>query len=123
MRLTFDWGAHEHKYSDFAAQKVEMLAKAFNPKSYVINKVSDHYNVVPYQSTHNTGGAVMGTDPSTSAVNGYQQVWDVPNVFSIGASSFPQNASYNPTGTVGALAYRTADALVKRYIKNPGLLT
>jgi gluconate 2-dehydrogenase alpha chain len=123
MRLTFDWGPHEHKYSDFAATKIEQLAKALNPKSYVINKVSDHYNIVPYQSTHNTGGAIIGTDPSTSAVNGYQQVWDVPNVFSIGASSFPQNASYNPTGTVGALAYRTADAIVKRYIKNPGLLT
>jgi gluconate 2-dehydrogenase alpha chain len=65
----------------------------------------------------------MGTDPSTSAVNGYQQLWDVPTVFSIGASSFPQNASYNPTGTVGALVYRTADAVVKRYVKNPGLLT
>ena len=51
------------------------------------------------------------------------QVWDVPNVFSMGASAFPQNAGYNPTGTVGALAYRTAEAVTKRYIKNPGLLT
>ena len=65
----------------------------------------------------------MGADPSTSAVNAYQQVWDVPNVFSLGASSFPQNAGYNPTDTVGALAYYTADAVTKRYIKKPGLLT
>jgi len=64
----------------------------------------------------------MGTDPTQSAVNTYQQSWDVPNVFSVGASSFPQNAGYNPTGTVGALAYRTAEAVVKRYIKSPGPL-
>ena len=28
-----------------------------------------------------------------------------PNLFVIGASNFPQNASYNPTGTLGALKY------------------
>lgn len=36
------------------------------------------------------GGAVMGEDPKTSAVNRYLQSWDVHNVFSIGASAFPQ---------------------------------
>ncbi len=36
---------------------------------------------MPYQSTHNTGGAIMGNNPRTSAVNKYLQSWDVPNVF------------------------------------------
>jgi gluconate 2-dehydrogenase alpha chain len=35
---------------------------------------------------------------------------------------FPQNQSYNPTGTVGALAYWAADAITKQYLKNPGPL-
>ena len=47
---------------------------------------------------------------------------DVSNVFVIGAANFPQNASYNPTGTVGALAYWAADAIVHRYLKSPGPL-
>ena len=64
----------------------------------------------------------MGTDPKSSAVNIYQQSWDVPNLFSIGASSFPQNAGYNPTGTVGAFAYWTLDAIRNQYLKNPGPL-
>ena len=42
----------------------------------------------------------MGTDPTTSAINRYLQSWDVPNLFVMGASAFPQNAGYNPTGTV-----------------------
>ena len=49
--------------------------------------------------------------PKTSVVNRYLQSWDVPNVFVIGARAFPQNAGYNPTGTVGALAYWSAEAI------------
>jgi len=122
MRMTFDWGKHERKYSDWLVGKFETMAKALNPQSYTISALSTRYNIAPYRSTHNTGGAIMGTDPTKSAVNTYMQVWDVPNVFSMGASAFPQNAGYNPTGTVGVLAYRTANAVVKRYLKNPGLL-
>jgi gluconate 2-dehydrogenase alpha chain len=123
MRMTFDWGPHERKYSDWLAIKYETMAKALNPQSYVISPLSEHFGVVAHQSTHNNGGAIMGTDPSKSAVNTYMQVWDVPNVFSMGASAFPQNAGYNPTGTVGALAYRTAEAVATRYVKKPGLLS
>jgi len=123
LRMTFDWGKHERKFSDFVTQKFEPMIKALGPKSYAISKLSEHYDITPYQSTHCNGGAIMGNDPSTSVVNTYMQVWDVPNVFSPGASAFPQNAAYNPTGTVGALTYRMADAVTKRYLKNPGLLT
>ena len=40
----------------------------------------------------------------------------------MGATAFPQNAGYNPTGTVAALAYWAADAIRTRYLKNPGPL-
>jgi gluconate 2-dehydrogenase alpha chain len=123
MRMTFDWGKHERKYSDWLIGKFDTMAKSLNPQSYTLNALSEHNSVVGYQSTHNNGGAIMGTDPSHSAVNTYMQVWDVPNVFAMGASAFPQNAGYNPTGTVGALAYRTAEAVTQRYIKNPGLMS
>ncbi len=46
----------------------------------------------------------------------------MPNLFVIGASAFPQNAGYNPTGTVGALAYWAATAIREQYLKNPGPL-
>ena len=39
-----------------------------------------------------------------------------------GASAFPQNAGYNPTLTVGALAYWAADAIRNQYLKKPGPL-
>jgi gluconate 2-dehydrogenase alpha chain len=43
-------------------------------------------------------------------------------LFVMGASLFPQNASYNPTGVVGALSYWAAEAIQTKYLKNPGPL-
>ena len=63
-----------------------------------------------------------GRIPTTSVLNKYLQVWDVPNVFVTGACVFPQNAGKNPTGPVGALAYWAADAIKNRYLKTPGPL-
>ncbi len=84
-------------------------------------KTLGQYNITKYQSTHNTGGVIMGADPETSAVNNYSQMWDVENLFVVGASSFPQNAGYNPTGTVGALSYRAAEGILK-YMEKGGSL-
>ena len=64
----------------------------------------------------------MGADRKTSALNRYLQSWDVSNLFVMGASAFPQNAGYNPTGTVGALAFWAAKAIREQYLKNPGPL-
>ena len=80
------------------------------------------YDIVPYQSTHNTGGTIMGTDPKTSVVNRYLQSWDADNLFIMGASTFPQQAAYNPTGPLGALTYWSAETIVRDYLKRPGPL-
>jgi len=81
-----------------------------------------NFTIVPYQSTHNTGGTMMGTDPKNSVVNRYGQAWDCSNLFITGASVFPQQHGYNPTGTVGAVTYWTAKAITDQYLKNPGPL-
>jgi gluconate 2-dehydrogenase alpha chain len=61
-------------------------------------------------------------DGMTSVVYRYLQSWDVSNVFVIGTSNYPQNASWNPTGTLGALTYWAIDALKNKYRKQPGPL-
>jgi len=88
----------------------EILAKNYDPNP-------------PGYSIHELGTCRMGDNPKTSVLNRYCQSWDVHNVFVPGgASVFPQNHGYNPTDTVGALAYWTADAIKNRYVKNPGPL-
>jgi hypothetical protein len=50
----------------------------------------------------------------------YLQCWDVPNVFSLGGSSFPHNITYNYTITIAALTLWALDAIKSKYLKSPG---
>jgi gluconate 2-dehydrogenase alpha chain len=121
LRMTFDYQDNERKMANWMAERCDEIAKAMGAKGTQINRLTGSWSVVPYQTTHNTGGAIMGSDPKTSVLNRYLQSWDVSNVFVMGASAFPQNAGYNPTGTVGALTYWAYDAISK-YLKSPGPL-
>jgi gluconate 2-dehydrogenase alpha chain len=115
IRIAFDWEPNERKMIAYAGTKTLEIMKAINPDIIAggPGSLPAHYDSSVYQSTHNTGGAVMGADPATSVVNNYLQMWDAPNVFVVGACNFPQNAGFNPTGTVGALAYRAAEGILK----------
>jgi gluconate 2-dehydrogenase alpha chain len=75
-----------------------------------------------YQSTHVTGGTIMGADPKSSVVSPHLQHWDAENLFVVGASVYPHNSGYNPTGPLAALALRLGDDLV-RYAAHPGALS
>jgi gluconate 2-dehydrogenase alpha chain len=122
LRMTFDFSDNEHRMSDFLSERAAEVGRAMGGREVKVTKRTGSYDITPYQTTHNTGGAIMGSDPRTSALNRYLQSWDVPNVFAPGANAFPQNAGYNPMGTVGALSYWCADAIVNHYVKSPGPL-
>jgi choline dehydrogenase-like flavoprotein len=56
-------------------------------------------------------------------VNRYGQSWDIPNLFVLGSSTHPTMSGFNPTLTIQALAFMSADAIVNRYKKSPGRLS
>ena len=123
IRMSFNFHDNDYKLANYTSGVLGRLAKAMNPTAMSTPAgIKGDYSVVPYQSTHNTGGTMTGTDPKTSVVNRYLQSWDADNLFVMGASVFPQNASYNPTGLVGALAYWSANAITTQYLKTPGPL-
>jgi gluconate 2-dehydrogenase alpha chain len=122
LRMTFDFTDNEHRMSDYITDRAAEIARAMNPREIKVNKRKGSWDVVPYQTTHNTGGAIMGADPKSSAVNRYLQSWDAHNLFVMGSSAFPQNPGYNPTGTVAALAYWSVQAIKTQYLKAPGQL-
>lgn len=62
---------------------------------------------------HHMGTARMGTDPRTSVADADARTHDVPNLFVPGSGLFVTSAGVNPTGTIWALAYRTADAIAR----------
>ncbi len=123
LRITFNWTDNERKMVRWIADNpITQIAEAMGGSITRVGGDITDYSIVPYQSTHLQGGAVMGADPTTSVVNTSLQSWDVSNLFVVGASAFPQNPGYNPTGTVGALAYRAADAIINTYLPSPGPL-
>lgn len=121
LRLTYDFTEHDRNLHDFITKKGAAILEEMGADIVEEHEMSDHYDIVPYQSTHNTGGVIMGEDPEISAVNNYLQMWDMENLFVVGASAFPHNSGYNPTGTVGALAYRAAEG-IQKYLKDGGVL-
>ncbi|MBS0422060.1 MAG: GMC family oxidoreductase [Proteobacteria bacterium] len=122
VRITMDFHDNELAQNRFLTDKFAEIFRAMGAQQVVKEYRNGPYDITKYQTTHLCGGAVMGTDPHTSALNRYLQSWDIPNLFVMGASAFPQNAGYNPTGTVAALAYWSLDAIRNRYLKEPGPL-
>jgi gluconate 2-dehydrogenase alpha chain len=123
LRLTFDWNDNDVRMAKFVTEKaVEIMKQAGGKDIGVDNQAAESWNPYKQHSSHTIGGAVMGADPTTSALNPFLQSWDCHNVFVVGASAFPNNGGYNPTLTVGALAIRAAEAIHKTYVNKPGPL-
>jgi len=122
LRMTYNFTDNDRKMSAYVTGKAAEIAKAMGAQHIAARPRTGDFDVVPYQTSHNTGGTPMGTDPRTSVVNRYLQSWDAHNLFVLGSSVFPQNPGYNPTGAVGALAYWAAEAVVGKYLKNPSAL-
>ncbi len=118
-RITYDWRRpNERARIEFLFGKLEEIARASGA-----TKVWRAPSNQGAPGAHHEGGTRMGSDPATSVVNRYGQSWDIPNLFIIGSSTFPTMGSgFNPTLTIQALAYMSADAIVNRYRKSPGPL-
>jgi choline dehydrogenase-like flavoprotein len=66
---------------------------------------------------HELGTVRMGSNPSTSVLNKYCQAHEVKNLFVADAAPFVSNPDKNPTLSIVALAWRTADYLAEEMRK------
>jgi gluconate 2-dehydrogenase alpha chain len=128
LRMTLDWTGYEMSQMAFGArvatQILETIAQVSGATVVKVERPAafHHYNAAQYSTTHIQGGAIMGASPEQSVVNPWLQHWQMPNLFVVGSSSFPQNSSANPTLTIVAVSHRAADGLIDRYLKKPGPL-
>jgi gluconate 2-dehydrogenase alpha chain len=117
-RMTYDWRRpNELTRFKFIAKKLEEMGHATGAQ--LVWRTRENHGA---PGSHHEGGTRMGSDPKTSVVNKFGQSWDIPNLFVIGSSTFPSQSGFNPTLTIEALAFMSADAIVNRYRKNPGAL-
>lgn len=63
---------------------------------------------------HEHGTCRMGEDPKRSALNGFMQMHDVPNVFVMDGSAFPTPTEKNPTLSILAFAWRASDYMAEQ---------
>lgn len=123
LRVTNVYTDQDRNLNRYAVKKCKEIMEEMGADTIDIDEISDDVDFNnSYTTGHFAGGVIMGEDPKTSAVNNYSQMWDAENLFVVGASSFPHFGNYNPTETVGALAFRAAEGVDKYLSGNGGPL-
>lgn len=119
-RITHSVTEQDQNYSKYFSDRAEEIMKEMGAD--IIEKGTPPQAWSHTQGYGETsGGVIMGDNPETSAVNNYSQVWDMENLFVIGASSLTHKIPQQ-TGTIGALAYRAAEGIDKYLSEGSGLL-
>lgn len=97
---------------DMAQDAIDMLEAAG-----VKNVSGGDWGYSPGMGIHEMGTARMGRDPKTSVLNGFNQVWDAPNVFVTDGACMTSASCVNPSLTYMALTARAVDHAVKELKK------
>ena len=120
LRITHSVTDQDKKFAEYLADKGEEIMKEMGADIVEKDSVPESWSFTQgYGET--SGGVIMGDDPETSAVNNYSQMWDMENLFVIGASALPHKIPQQ-TGTIGALAYRAAEGIDKYLADGGGML-
>ncbi|MCC7044935.1 MAG: GMC family oxidoreductase [Acidobacteria bacterium] len=111
MRIDYRIGENERRMTEHMCDMAEELVKSAGGV------------MVDYQrgqldrmgsAIHEHGTCRMGDDPKRSALNGFNQMHEVRNLFVVDGSAFPTATEKNPTLTILALSWRATDYLVEQ---------
>jgi choline dehydrogenase-like flavoprotein len=122
LRFHWQWTDHEylqvkHMQETFRGLIAEMGGEVFTPmptkeRGYGI---SNGGSII-----HETGGVRMGSDAARSVVNANCQAHECKNLFVADGGPFVTQADKNPTWTILALSWRTAEGIA-RMMKERGI--
>ena len=110
VRVTFDYHPDDAATMKWIMSKqLEILEAAGAQKTW-----SQPYDVADNMpSRHLMGTCRMGHEQRTSVVNSFSRTHDVPNLFLVDGSNFVTSGRQQPTATIQALAYRSADYAIQ----------
>ena len=109
-RITADYQDNERKIMAHTQDKMAEWYKAAGATATQANPLG---TMGP--TTHAYGGTRMGKNAETNVVNEWGFSHEVPNLGVLGASVMGTSGARNPTLTVQALAWRTAEYLAKNW--------
>jgi choline dehydrogenase-like flavoprotein len=111
LRFSFKWTDHEikqakHMQETFRGIITEMGGTAMSAMPAPTSQMG---LATPGRIIHEIGTIRMGKDPKSSAVNGFGQAHDVPNLFVADGGPFVSQPDKNPTWTILALSMRASE--------------
>jgi choline dehydrogenase-like flavoprotein len=108
MTIDYQIGENERKMTEHMADTIEALAKASGVELVNYSRGALDRNG---SAIHEHGTCRMGADPKRSALNKFNQMHEVANVFVVDGSAFSNASEKNPTLTILALSWRATDYL------------
>jgi len=113
LRFHWKWGDNELKQA--AHMQTSVMAIAERLGGQMLSPVREPEDILepPGEAIHEVGGARMSSDAATGVVNQYGQTFDVQNLFIADGAVFASSPHKNPTLTIMALAWRSAEFLAR----------
>lgn len=118
-RFHFSFSDYEWKQARHMERTFRDLIEAAGGRVLGIGNVSREGQgiAVPGSIIHEVGTARMGDSPGSSVLNRYCQAHEVKNLFVADGASFVSNPDKNPTLTINALSWRSAEYLAEELRK------
>ena len=111
IRITAEYKENELAIAKFMQDKMERWYRAAGAVEVICGGLGRTMGV----STHAYGGTRMGDNPETNVVDRFGVSHEVPNLGVVGGSVMGTSGARNPTLTAQALAWRTAEHVVKNW--------
>jgi choline dehydrogenase-like flavoprotein len=111
VRIDYKIGENEQKMAAEMYDTAEAILKS--AKAEIMPFKRGDLDVAG-SAIHEHGTCRMGDDPKRSALNGFNQMHEVKNVFVVDGSSFTTASEKNPTLTILALSWRATDYLAEQ---------
>lgn len=111
LRFHFKWTDHETKMVDHMEKTFRAILEGIGGKVTPDTRTAQEKISIGGEIIHELGTIRMGNDPNSSALNKYCQSHEVKNLFVADAAPLVSNPDKNPTLTICALAWRTAEYL------------
>jgi gluconate 2-dehydrogenase alpha chain len=109
LRITHDWVRHDLQATELIQRVKRDIAREMGMLTFWEAPLAPPYHL----STHEVGTHRMGDDPAASVVDRFGESHELPGLYALGGGQFPTYGAYNPTVTIMALAYLTADRVLE----------
>lgn len=110
LRITHEWTEHDRRHAEYFMKVKRRIAGEMGMTDWWEDSLTPNYHV----TVHDSGVHRMGEDPRTSVTAVDGEVHEVQGLYASGGGQFPTLSAYNPTETIFALAFLTADAIAGR---------